>query len=332
MIRKLSILATAAFSFTALSTLSVAQDAAVAEAPAKKKDALSDIKHPLQPLLWKVEGNGLEKPSYLFGSMHVGDPRVTTLHPLAEKAFVDSDTVATEVDMGMVAQMKSMALMMRKEGSLQDDIGDELFKRFDEELKIAKAPMNAKAMNPMKTWAALLMLGSVEQMNDKRTPLDLVIWNRAGKDKKARWALETNAEHVGGFDTLTKDEQVLMMKDMLRGLKFIREEVAKGEVSPLVEMTNTYLKGNAKEIYAFSQQEDEHSLVGKELKDKFMKLLSDDRNVRMAETIEKKIKAEPAKSHFMVAGTLHYVGPNNVGDLLRKKGYKVTRIKADEKK
>ena len=36
-------------------------------------------------LLWKIEKDG--RSSYLFGTMHMTDPRVTTLTPAARKAF-----------------------------------------------------------------------------------------------------------------------------------------------------------------------------------------------------------------------------------------------------
>ena len=53
----------------------------------KKIEAIdtSKLKHPVKPALWKVEGKDLTKPSYLFGTIHLGDPRVVKLHPKAEK-------------------------------------------------------------------------------------------------------------------------------------------------------------------------------------------------------------------------------------------------------
>lgn len=40
---------------------------------------IENLEHPVKPALWKVEGKDLTKPSYLFGTIHIGDPRVTTL-------------------------------------------------------------------------------------------------------------------------------------------------------------------------------------------------------------------------------------------------------------
>ena len=46
-----------------------------------------DAATPDKPLLWKIEGNPLEKPSYLFGTIHLTTPRIEKLHPAAQKAF-----------------------------------------------------------------------------------------------------------------------------------------------------------------------------------------------------------------------------------------------------
>jgi uncharacterized protein YbaP (TraB family) len=47
-----------------------------------------EVKHPEKPLLWKIEGKGLEKPSYLFGTIHLGAEAVTTLHRVHDKKIM----------------------------------------------------------------------------------------------------------------------------------------------------------------------------------------------------------------------------------------------------
>src|SRR6202000_1333578 len=49
-------------------------------------------------LLWEITGNGLKKPSYLFGTMHVSSKLV---FPLSDSFYVDiksADVVALELD------------------------------------------------------------------------------------------------------------------------------------------------------------------------------------------------------------------------------------------
>src|SRR5438874_12600759 len=46
-------------------------------------------------LLWKLEKPG-ERPSLLFGTMHMTDPRVTALPPSAQKAFEAAGTIVMQ--------------------------------------------------------------------------------------------------------------------------------------------------------------------------------------------------------------------------------------------
>jgi len=49
------------------------------------------------PFLWKIEGNG--PPTYLYGTIHVPDPRVTELPSAVKAAFGASQAVFTEIRM-----------------------------------------------------------------------------------------------------------------------------------------------------------------------------------------------------------------------------------------
>src|SRR4051812_37240238 len=51
-------------------------------------------------LLWEITGNGLKKPSYLFGTMHVSSKMVFHLSDSFYLAIKNADVVALETDMG----------------------------------------------------------------------------------------------------------------------------------------------------------------------------------------------------------------------------------------
>ena len=50
-------------------------------------------------LLWKISGNGLEKPSYLFGTIHMLCADDAVLSKNMKKIIEDCDEVYFEVDM-----------------------------------------------------------------------------------------------------------------------------------------------------------------------------------------------------------------------------------------
>ena len=49
-------------------------------------------------LLWEISGNGLKKPSYLFGTMHVSDKLAFHLGDSFYNAIKSSDVVALETN------------------------------------------------------------------------------------------------------------------------------------------------------------------------------------------------------------------------------------------
>src|SRR5580698_5655881 len=49
-------------------------------------------------LLWKISGNGFQKPCYLFGTMHLTDDRLFNLGDSLLKAIESSDGFAIEVN------------------------------------------------------------------------------------------------------------------------------------------------------------------------------------------------------------------------------------------
>ncbi|SFQ54915.1 TraB/GumN family protein [Parafilimonas terrae] len=48
--------------------------------------------------LWRITGNGLQKPSYLFGTMHLTDERIFNIGDSVYKAIEKTDGFATEID------------------------------------------------------------------------------------------------------------------------------------------------------------------------------------------------------------------------------------------
>lgn len=67
-------------------------------------------------LLWKVTGNNLQKPSYIFGTIHMICENDYFLLPEVEEALNKSDALITEINFGNMEEM----MIMQK--SVQTDI------------------------------------------------------------------------------------------------------------------------------------------------------------------------------------------------------------------
>ncbi len=61
--------------------------------------------HLPKTLLWRVSGNGLTKPSYIYGTMHVQDSRLFILGDSLLSAISNSEGFANEIDLSQVTPM-----------------------------------------------------------------------------------------------------------------------------------------------------------------------------------------------------------------------------------
>lgn len=282
------------------------------------------LKHPAKAALWKVEGKGLEKPSYLFGTIHLADRRVTTLHPKAEDAFIASTHFYAEIDLDPAAQMKIVPKLMRTDGkTLSESIGPGLTKALDAQLKEINPQMTSAPFQTMKTWAIYATLPVLElQMKFQGKPaLDAVLYTRAQSEKKTVGALETAESQLKIFDNLKEEEQVKLLAATIDAMK---KEKAEGEDS-MQELLNAYLTKDVPAIGVIIKKfMEEDQPEDAELAEQLLKALLDDRNIKMADTIEKNLIAAPKGSHFFAVGAAHYTGKTAIQDLLTKKGYTIT--------
>jgi len=281
--------------------------------------------HPEKPMLWKVEGKDLAEPSWLFGTIHIGQGPIATLHPAAERALESSDALYTEVPMDMATQLGLATAFIRKDGkTLTESIGAELATQLDTELRAISPVLSSKGLNSFKTWAVAVTVPMLKLQLQGGEALDSIVWKKASKAGLKTGALEKPADQFGIFDGLTEKEQVSLLAETLRLQKEARTQ---GE-DPIDALVDAYVAGDDEQLGAEMEKqfremaEGEHAELGKKL----MKQLLDDRNVDMARTIVRLLGEEPGKSHFFAVGSGHYIGKGNIGELLTREGYTVTRV------
>jgi len=290
---------------------------------AQEKPDPAELKHPVKACLFKVEGNELEKPSYLFGTIHLSDPRVLKLHPNAEAAFKASDTFYAEIDLDPGAQLQIAPLLMRQDAKkLTEAIGPELTNKLNRVLKDINPVLSAAPFDALKTWAVAASLPLIESQLMGKGALDAALYQRAMKENKKTGALESGDSQAAVFDKFTEQEQQTMLSETLDMM--IAEQDA--EIKSLDRMLNVYLTGTTDEIAAMMAAEIAKMKSDPELTKRLMKALLDDRNIDMANKADEFMQADPKKSHFFAVGAAHYTGKTAVQDLLREKGYTITPL------
>lgn len=310
----------------ATTALLPAQQASVA--PAQQAPAVKRHESPQHAFIWKVEKEGLAT-SYLFGTMHGPDPRFTKFNDTVKMAFKQADAVYTELDMTVMTSPKAQELIMEigmlKNGQkLSAMLSEESLSKLEKVLGQYGMPVAVvDNMRPFLASMTIEQFALATHMGQGEA-LDQKIWNAAVKAKKEVGGVETLEEQFSAISVLTDEEAT---QALVKQLDLAIEDMESGRVR-LMEMAEHYLSGNTKTFLEFIN---ETSDPEDPIEAKFMEALLDKRNVVMADRSADLMTKHPKKSYVFVFGTLHFIGRNTVGELLEKKGFKVTRLTAPPK-
>ena len=267
--------------------------------------AVPEVQHPEKPLLWEIGGKDLEKPSYLFGTIHLGAEAVTTLHPAAREAFDGAESVYTEVPMDAASQLAAAPLTIRKDGkTLNESLGEELSILLDEELEQINPVLDSTPFQPLATWVVSISLPLLPDQLTGKVALDKVLWDEAEAAGKDMGALETVVGQLGIFTEMTEEEQVAMLSETLKNLKKDRTEGR----NRIGDLTDAYIQGDVAkvEMEMTKAMAETEGTEHQEFTEKFMKRLLADRDVTMAASIAEVLEKEPGTIHFFAAGALHF--------------------------
>lgn len=266
-----------------------------------------DILHP-HGLLWKIEKPGI-RPSYLYGTMHVSDERVTRLPVKVETAFVTAQQFVMEMVLNFKAiGLVSSASFFNDGNSLAAIMSPEDYRQLNQ-LLAKRLQLTEDAVRYMKPWAVLmtLMMPADQQMGD--APLDMQLFRRAAQQGIPVAGLETPQEQVDVFDKVKLSDQVWLLNRAV-------EEIDKTDAQ-WDGMLKAYLQRDLAELVLIQQAA---MYADSEIDDLFMERLVDKRNQLMAERMQPYLQKGQA---FIAIGALHLPGENGVLHLLEKQGYSV---------
>jgi uncharacterized protein YbaP (TraB family) len=263
-----------------------------------------------QGVLWKVEKEGVA-PSYLFGTIHVSDPRVTALPKPVENAFRQAKSFTMEMVIDETAGTHFVKAMSLQRGhDLRTLLGDELYSK-------AVAMMQEHGFPPpvtrtLKPWGILITL--IVPRPTGEPILDQRLHQLAVKQGKSVHQLESVEEQVAVFDGMPLKIQVAMLDSAVDHYE---------ELSQLVEQTVTaYLARDLDTLWQLNSLYAEEESAAQHY-DYFIDRVLFSRNVRMAERAKQRLKEGGA---FIAVGALHLYGEKGVLALLQKQGYRVTKV------
>lgn len=273
-------------------------------------------------LLWKIEAEGVS-PSWLFGTMHVTDPRVVDLPEAAKEAFEEAETVVIETT--DVLDRKAMMAAMAQHPELMMFTGTEkLTDHLDDgqqaELKAAleERGIPLQTVIKMKPWM-LVSLASLPDCETQRQEqgalvLDALLAADAKKQGKA----------VAGLETMVDQFEAMASLPMEFHIEGLLSTLALGDrIDDVIEtMIVLYTEGETGMFWPMMDavMPGEDSEAGYAA---FEEVMVTRRNRSMAEMAADFINDGGA---FIAVGALHLPGEEGLVALLQERGYTVSPV------
>ncbi len=280
-------------------------------------------------ILYKISGNGLDKPSYILGTLHVMDGTFTDSIPGLDCAFEDVEQVCGEVDYSKV-NLLSISIRsylanylpdsMRIDDCLDEQELDELNACLNEYYGLdLNNPIMYNQFKNLTPYAVAMQIANVLTADIyepcKTTMIDEYMQNIARDGGKGVVALESWDFQIelmfGLYDGLDRGKELLM--------SYVRysDEVRNSQIA----MLEAYKMQNLDEIdYAIAQLIDvPYGHTEQEYNEIFK-----NRNLQWIELMPEVMSDKPT---MFVVGAGHLTGKYSVLKLLKEEGYKVVAVK-----
>jgi uncharacterized protein len=268
-------------------------------------------------LLWEIKGPGIQKPSYLYGTIHLINGEDFFLPKGVMTAFDQSKKIVFEIDMKEMTDMSKIMGMMNKifmkdNQTLKDLLSEEDYKLVGDHFQKMGLPIfMLERMKPMfLTVFASADMNPSSLKDGKMKSYEMEFMDMANHSAKTTGGLESIDFQIGLFDEIPYDAQAKMLVETIKSS-------GNTESDELKKLTDIYLRQDINAMVALITEE------GSELAGLEDKLL----NQRNKNWIPLMIEASKKEATFFAVGAGHLGGPEGVIHLLRKSGYQVSPIK-----
>ena len=253
-------------------------------------------------LLWEVSGNGLSKPSYLYGTIHMICSTDYFLSEKVKKAFDASEQLLLEINLADPKELTEMQKIAMGSEPLSKKLTAEQLSKLDIILKKTTG-MSVQQVDSFSliTIMSLISMKTFGCDDLKFYEMDFI------EKAKAR-----NLEVVG-LETVKSQFNTLS------------SAYSDAEIISALEESDTE---ETKEMVAEYKQERLSALFEKATEERVMnakakKYMLDERNQNWIRILPAMIKS---KTSFIAVGSAHLAGEQGVINLLRKSGYTVKPV------
>ena len=260
-------------------------------------------------IFWEVTGNGLQKPSYLYGTVHLIPQPDFFLMDSLEKKFESCQEIVLEVDMddpGLLTKTQQLMFMPDNQ-SIKELLDSTEYKKLSAFFKDSLS-LSLDQFQRLKPFF-LVQFIIPKMINKPLASYELTFVQMAKKYKIDLTGLESVEEQMSSIDKIPFKKQAELVLETINDFNEDRQIYA--------QLIDAYKKMDFKNFYRLMFK------ASTELKE-FEQILLIGRNEKWIPRIEKMINE---KSCFIAVGALHLEGEKGLVAMLKSAGYTLTPIK-----
>jgi len=263
-------------------------------------------------LLWRISGKGLQKPSYLFGTIHLICGDDIQVSDSLRSAIRRSDDVYLELDMDNVMELMSAVTKMKMNGdtTLADLLTAPEYEKVKTFFAVNKGPLPFAMLETYKPMlaASTLLQGAIKCEN--AVAMETLIMKEAKYYDKSIKGLETMEYQMSIFDSIPYAIQAKQL------LSYVENYGKETDNKDFEKMVQAYRNQELAKLEDITKKED----AGLE---RFTDILLYNRNANWAKKLGNLMSGQ---SLVIAVGAGHLPGEKGVINLLRQAGYTVDPV------
>lgn len=259
-------------------------------------------------VFYKIEHES-QPTAYLFGTMHMICHADASIPNAVTSAFANAKQLVVEIDLTDSTQQRYLQqnvtqqpadylqkhLTQQQQANLQEIVENDLGYPYQQLKNLRPIFINA------------LFLQHFLECESQPLLLDEMLTQQAQVNAKTIVGLETVAEQLALFDSISLQEQVQALYEMAINPQQNRDD--------LQELQSVYLNDDGSELYEVMRSQADF--------DTFEQAFLSQRNKNWVTELPKLIASQPT---FIAVGAGHLAGTDGLLTLLRQQGYKITPI------
>ena len=260
-------------------------------------------------LVYRISRADLASPSYLIGTMHSEDPRVTALLPQFLPLIDEVEVVAVELLPDAVTMLAvGAATLLPQHQSLRALIGPDQFGALVDAASVLG--LDSEVLNRLKPWAAAAVMGMPAAETGRF--LDMEIYLAALERQRRVVGLESAAEQLAVSEGMPRVLQLTLLDEMIKNAAQLP--------GLLEELTAAYLRGDLAVLDEVARAQ--YAQMPSAVIRWFDEALIDERNARMLARIFELLQSNAV---LIAVGAMHLGGESGLVAGLRGQGFRVER-------